>query len=367
MKTRLLKGNHAIVEGAIAAGCRHFFGYPITPQNEIPELMSRRMPEVGGTFLQAESEVSAINMVLGAAVSGGRVMTSSSGPGIDLKQEGIGNLIAHQLPCVIVDIMRGGPGNGALHPSQQDYNQATRGGRGDQRCLVLGPWNVQEMFELTRLAFDLADVYRNPAIVLADSVIGQVMEPVQMDDNYIPRIPAKPWAMGGAKGRPRNLSIAHFPDPRVYDAYHEKLQQKYAVMREVEQRSEEYFCDSRTEIVLVAYGVVARNALSAVNNLRSRGYPVGLFRPVTLYPFPVDALTRIAKDGASLLVVEMSAGQMAADVRLACPGSQVTFRPGTARAQVPWPGEIEEWAIDQLRSRGVTPTDWDTSGKEEAV
>jgi 2-oxoglutarate/2-oxoacid ferredoxin oxidoreductase subunit alpha len=346
----LLKGNHAVVEGAIKAGCRYFFGYPITPQNEVLEWMSNRMPDVGGVFLQAESEVSAMNMVLGAAATGVRVMAASSGPGMDLKQEGIGNMVAHRFPCVIVNIQRGGPGNGALHPAQQDYNQVIRGGRGDITSLTLAPWNGQEMYDHTRLAFRLADLYRNPVTVLTDSVLGQVFESLDIDDGPDDIPPVKEWALTGAKDRPRNLSIAHFPIFEEYDRFHRELQETYQQMRLVEQRSEEYFTDD-ADLVLISYGITSRNAYGAVLSLRSKGYKVGLFRPVTLFPFPETRLREIENTGALLLVVEMSAGQMAADVRLTCSKAQIELMPGQATAVVPGIPEISEWAINFLEKK----------------
>jgi len=339
----LLKGNHALVEGAISAGCKYFFGYPITPQSEVMELFSKRMVETNGNFLQAESEVSAINMVIGAAVAGGRVMTASSGPGMDLFQEGIGNLHAHQLPVVIADIMRGGPGNGALHPSQQDYNQVIKGGRADQKNIVFAPWNAQEMYDFSRLAFNLADKYRNIVMILADNIIGQAYETVTIDDKIQENNIKKDWALTGAKNRKRNLSIAHFPDPDVYNQFHHQLQEKYKIISTKEQRSEEYFFDENNELIVVAYGIVARNALLAITRLRAKGCRVGLFRPVTLFPFPVERLKEILSGNKKLLVVEMSAGQMAADIKSQIDISNLCIKPGQATAEVPKPIEIEKW------------------------
>jgi len=347
---KLLKGNHAIVEGAINAGCRYFFGYPITPQSELMEWMANRMPEVGGVFLQAESEVSAINMVIGAAVSGGRVMTASSGPGMDLFQEGIGNLHAHQLPCVIVDIMRGGPGNGALHPSQQDYNQAIRGGRGDQKNIVLAPWNAQEMYDLTILAFELADKYRNIAMILADSVLGQVYETLEIEDAVKIDHIDKEWALKGAQRKERKLSIAHFPDFEVYNNLHHSLQEKYKLIASNEQRCELYFIDEKVELIVVAYGIVARNAYAAVRKLREKGFPVGLFRPISLFPFPTKELNKVTKHGAKLMSVEISAGQMAEDIKCNINLSNILIKPGQATAEVPKSYEIEKWILEQFQN-----------------
>ena len=344
----LLKGNHALVEGAIRAGCKYFFGYPITPQSEVMELFSKRMVETNGNFLQAESEVAAMNMVIGASVAGGRVMTASSGPGMDLFQEGIGNLHAHQLPVVIADIMRGGPGNGALHPSQQDYNQAIIGGRADQRNIVFAPWNAQEMYDFPELAFELADKYRNVVIILSDNIIGQSYETVTISDKVKESSAVKDWALTGAKNRERNLSIAHFPFTDVYDELHRRLQEKYKTIAVNEQRSEEYFIEEDNELLIIAYGIVARNALSAITRLRENGCKVGLFRPVTLFPFPVDRLKEILIHHKKVMVVEMSAGQMATDIKSRLSVSDIQVMPGQATAEVPKPIEIETWIKKSL-------------------
>lgn len=348
MKKVLMKGNHAVVEGALCAGCRYFFGYPITPQSEILEKMAERLPETGGVFLQAESEVSAINMVIGASAAGGRVMTASSGPGMDLMQEGLGNLAAHELPCVMVNIMRGGPGNGALHPSQQDYDQAIRGGRGDQRSLVLAPWSGQEMYDLTKLSFELADKYRNTVVLLADGVLAQVFETVELKETDPVQPEANEWILDGANGRSRKLSIAHFPVYEVYNDLHRRMQLKYQQMVDVEQRSESQHVSDDCELVFVAYGIMARNCLAAVNELRNQGIKVGLFRPISLFPFPTGELSKIAQTGVKLLAVEMSSGQMARDVELCCPHNQLTVKPGQATAQVPGKSEIIAWAKSLL-------------------
>lgn len=347
---KLLKGNHALVEGAISGGCKYFFGYPITPQSEVMEWFSQRMEETGGHFLQAESEVAAMNMVIGAAVSGGSVMTASSGPGMDLFQEGIGNIHAHQLPVVIADIMRGGPGNGALHPAQQDYTQAINGGRADQRNIVFAPWNAQEMYDHAQQAFELADKYRNIVMILADNIVGQSYETVTVDD-AVRKTPApKDWILTGAKGRERRLSIAHFPFVEGYDRFHRQLQEKYRTIAQNEQRSETYFIDDQTELVVVAYGIVARNALSAITRLREQNVPVGLFRPVTLFPFPVKALSQALSGKRKMLVVEMSAGQMASDIRSQLTIDRWDLKPGQATAEVPKPAQIENWIKESLEN-----------------
>ncbi|MBA7548323.1 2-oxoglutarate oxidoreductase subunit KorA [subsurface metagenome] len=275
-------------------------------------------------------------------------MTASSGPGMDLFQEGIGNLHAHQLPVVIADIMRGGPGNGALHPAQQDYDQAIKGGRADQRNIVFAPWNAQEMYNHAKLAFDLADKYRNIVMILADNIIGQSYETVTIEDKIQKCSVKKDWILSGAKNRKRRLSIAHFPFIDVYNEFHRKLQEKYKTISAKEQRSEEYFIDEDCELIVVAYGIVARNALSAVKKLREKNYRVGLFRPVTLFPFPVDRLKEILSGNKKMLVVEMSAGQMATDIKSQMDIKILYLKPGQATAEVPKPIEIEKWIKESL-------------------
>ncbi len=346
--TKLLKGNHALAEGGIAAGCRYFFGYPITPQSEFLEHMAEIMPEANGEFVQAESEVAAINMVIGAASCGAKVMTGTSGPGFDLFHEGIGNLHAHDFPVVIVDIMRGGPGNGSLHPSQQDYDVCIKS-RGDMKNIVLAPWNHQDMYDLPNLAFELAFKYRNPVVIMADNVIGQSYGNVVMDDEFKPtEFDTSSWAMSGAKGRERHLSIAHFPDPNVANEMQHYKQGKYAEMAKNEQRSESYYCDDDPEVVVVAYGIMARNSYAAVKALREQGYKVGLFRPVTLFPYPMDALNEATKNAKHVLVAEMSAGQMCADIKGRGFDKDVVLKPGFCPSSVPGTGEIEAWIKELL-------------------
>ncbi|MDR0395671.1 MAG: 3-methyl-2-oxobutanoate dehydrogenase subunit VorB [Oscillospiraceae bacterium] len=338
MAKLLMKGNEAIAEAAIRAGCRCFFGYPITPQNQIPEYMSKRMPQVGGTFLQAESEVSAINMVYGASGAGARVMTSSSGPGVSLKQEGISYLAGAQLPCVIVNIMRGGPGLGSIQPSQGDYYQATRGGgHGDYRLPVLAPSSVGEAVELTRKAFDLADKYRTPVIVLGDGMIGQMMEPVELpDDGESAREPeSKPWAARGWDGSsPRAIINSLYIDPSVLEQHNLALQRKFA---EIE-KAETSFASERVEdadLVIAAYGTMARIARSAIRMARAEGLKVGMIRPVTLWPFPSEPFAQAARTAKAFLTVEMSAGQMVDDVRLAVAGRKPVHFYGRTGGMVP--------------------------------
>ncbi|MGI5900714.1 MAG: 3-methyl-2-oxobutanoate dehydrogenase subunit VorB [Christensenellales bacterium] len=320
MEKILMKGNEAIAEAAIMAGCRQYFGYPITPQNQIPEYMSKRMPQVGGTFLQSESEVAAINMVYGAAGAGGRVMTSSSSPGISLKQEGISYIVGAELPCVIVNIVRGGPGLGGIQPAQSDYNQSTRGGgHGDYRMIVLAPSSVQEAIELTQDAFDLADIYRNPVMVMGDGMIGQMMEPVVIKEREPVALPDKAWAATGwdGKTRPRAVINSLFIDPEVLEKHNLKLQAKYAAI-EKEQVRVEVDCPEDSEYIIVAYGTVARITSKAVAMARAEGMKVGLIRPITLWPFPKDAIKNAVTDKVKhVMTVELAAGQMLDDVRIA--------------------------------------------------
>ncbi|MGI6035792.1 MAG: 3-methyl-2-oxobutanoate dehydrogenase subunit VorB [Limnochordia bacterium] len=339
MEKLLMKGNEAIGEAALKVGCRFFFGYPITPQNELPAYMARRMPEVGGTYLQAESELAAINMVYGAAGTGARVMTSSSSPGISLKQEGISYLAGAELPCVIVNIVRCGPGLGGILASQGDYFQATRGGgHGDYRLIVLAPASVQEMAELTALAFELSDKYRNPAMVLADAILGQMMEPVRLGDLKA-KEPSKPWATTGAQGRTPNIINSLEIVPELLETHNRKLQDKYAWTERTEIRWEGYRLEG-AKIIVAAYGVTARIVRSAVAQAREEGIPVGLFRPITLYPFPTGQLSALTREAARCLVVEMSAGQMVDDVRLAVEGRCPVEFYGRMGGMVPTPREI---------------------------
>ena len=339
----LMKGNEAIAEAAIQAGCRFFFGYPITPQNQIPEYMSQRMPKEGGCYLQAESEVAAINMVYGAAGAGARVMTSSSSPGISLKQEGISYIVGAELPCVIVNMVRGGPGLGSIQPAQSDYFQSTRGGgHGDYRMVVFAPASVQEAVELTQLAFDVADRYRNPVMVMGDGLIGQMMEPVQMPD-YTPAtdLPDKSWAAGAKKERAVINSL--FIDPTVLEKHNLKLQQKYDLMEQNEVRVQSELVED-ADYVLVAYGTTARIARSAMRKARSEGLKVGLIRPITVWPFPDKAIQEAAAHAKAFLTVEMSLGQMVEDVRLAANGAKPVHFFGRTGGMVPSVREI----LDQL-------------------
>ena len=315
----LMKGNEAIAEAAIKAGCRFFFGYPITPQNQIPEYMSKRMPEIGGCFLQAESEVAAINMVYGASGAGARVMTSSSSPGISLKQEGISYMACAELPAVIVNMVRGGPGLGSIQPAQSDYFQMTKGGgHGDYKLIVFAPDSVQEAVDLTYSAFDTADKYRTPVVLLGDGMIGQMMEPVEMPEE-IAELPEKPWATTGCAKGERRIINSLYIEPDVMEKVNLRLQEKYNNIARNETRWEEYFMED-AEMVITAYGTTARIAKKSIKELRKAGVKAGLIRPITLWPFPAEAINKAAARAKAFLTVEMSCGQMVEDVRLAVNG-----------------------------------------------
>lgn len=341
MEKRFMTGNEAIAEAAIQAGCRHFFGYPITPQSEIPEYMSKRLPEIGGVYLQAESEVAAINMLFGAAGAGGRVMTSSSSPGISLMQEGISYLAGAELPCVIVNIMRGGPGLGGIQPSQSDYFQATKGGgHGDYHLLVLAPHTVQEAVSLTMKAFYLADKYRNPVMILGDGYMGQMMEPVEFEEATTNgALPAKEWILTGAKGRPPRLIKSLYLDPEALEKHNLRLNGKVQEMIKSEVRVETYLVED-AEVVIAAVGTVARIAKTAIKALREKGVKVGLIRPITVFPFPYGTFEEIAERVGKVLVVEMNLGQMLEDVRLGvCGKAEIRFY-GRTGGMVPTYDEI---------------------------
>jgi 2-oxoisovalerate ferredoxin oxidoreductase alpha subunit len=346
---QLCKGNVAIVKGAILAGCRSFYGYPITPASEIAEAAALYIPQVGGTFLQAESEVAAINMVYGAAASGARVMTASSGPGLSLMQEGISYIAGAELPCVIVDIVRGGPGLGNIAPEQSDYFAMVKGGgHGNYRNLVLAPASVQEMADLTVLAFELADKYRNPAIVLADGFIGQMMEPLDLEYREI-EAPPKPWAVKGTEETRKNLVSSIFLEPDDLEDHVRKLEAKYKRAQQEEPRWELYDTDD-AEILLVGYGITSRILRSAVETARSQGQRVGLFRPITLWPFPAEALVKAASRVRRVLVVELSNGQMLEDVRLSLNGKVPVDFYGRSGGNVP---SVEEIHTEILARTGA--------------
>jgi 2-oxoglutarate ferredoxin oxidoreductase subunit alpha len=358
---QLMKGNHAVCAGAIRAGCTAYFGYPITPQNEAIEYMSDALLDVpGGIFIQGESEVASINMVMGAAAVGRRAMTSSSSPGISLKQEGLSYIACMELPCLVMNVVRAGPGLGNIAPHQGDYFQATKGGgHGDYRLITLAPNSVQEMAYHAYLGFELACKYRNPAMVLTDGVIGQMMEAVDLD--AIPMVfPEKPpWAMGVKHSpRPNNIISSIYLDPEVMAAVHEKLIAKYELIKREEVRYDEEHCED-AEILVVAYGSVSRVATGAVRELRERGIKAGIFRPITVWPFPYDALGRRCRQVKSVVAFEMSWGQMVEDVALAMYGrpKPLHFVPKHG-GMVFTPHEIAEHveriAVDQEHS----PTLW---------
>lgn len=343
----LSKGNEAVAEAAIRAGCRFYFGYPITPQSELLEYMARRLPEVGGVFLQAESETAAINMVYGAAGAGARVMTSSSGPGISLMAEGISYLVGAELPCVIVNMSRGGPGLGGIAPAQSDYFQATRGpGHGDHRLVVYGPASVQEAADLTAEAFAVADRYRNPVMVLGDGILGQMMEPVRFQEMAdLSDLPPKPWATTGQFGRAtRNVINSLRIEAEELWAFNQHLQAKFAAIEASEVRwSQEQVADA--EVVVVAYGVMARICSTAIAQARKEGIRAGLIRPITLWPFPARPIAMAAGRARIFLTVEMSLGQMVEDVRLAVNGRRPVAFFGKTGGVVPTPREV----LDQIR------------------
>ncbi len=347
----LLKGNTAIAEASIRAGCEAYFGYPITPQTELLEHMALRMPELGRVFLQAESEVAAINMVYGAACTGARVMTSSSSPGISLMMEGLSYIAASEVPCVLVDIMRGGPGLGNIAPSQGDYFQIVKGGgHGDYRAIVLAPATVQEAIDLTVEAFELAEKYRCVAVVLADGSIGQMMEPAELPPMRPILEPAEEtleWALRGKDGRESNNIITSlFLDPVVEEQLNLRLQAKWEQIRAAEVRYSEFEMNG-AEIILVGFGTAGRVAQSAVRAARAIGIPAGLFRPVSLSPFPTERIKEIAQAARGFLVVEMNAGQMLEDVKLAVEGLAPVQFYGRMGGIVPMPEEVVE-AIRKL-------------------
>ena len=312
----LMKGNEAIAEAAIKAGCRHYFGYPITPQTEVAAYMSKKMPKIGGTFLQAESEVAAINMVIGVASTGKRVMTSSSSPGISLKSEGISYLAGCDLPALIVNVQRGGPGLGGIQPSQSDYWQAVKGGsHGDFHNIVLAPASVQEMASLTVKGFELADKYRMVSMILADGTMGQMMEPVSLDLESTEAV-EKPWAVTGTKGeRKHNIVNSLFLQPEELEKKNFERYERYALVEKNEVMYEEYLMDD-ADICVVAFGITSRVAKNAINVAREKGIKVGLIRPITLWPFPKDVLNKAADKCKAFISVEMNMGQMIEDIEL---------------------------------------------------
>ena len=348
----LMKGNEALAEAAIRSGCKHFFGYPITPQTELAAYMAKRMPKVNGTFLQAESEIAAINMVYGAAGAGARVMTSSSSPGISLKQEGISYIAGADLPCVIVNIVRGGPGLGGIQPAQSDYFQATKGGgHGDYHLLVYAPSSVQELADLISKAFDKADEYRMPAMIMGDGMLGQMMEPVEFKDPVDPdALPEKPWATVGTQmKRKKNIINSLYLTPEELENLNNARAERYHKAEELETMFEEYNTED-ADVIIVAYGTIARIAMSAMANAREQGLKVGLIRPITLWPFPKEIFAKRAETAKQFLCVEMSQGQMVEDVRLAVNGAKPVQFYGRNGGMVPTQeaiiGEIKKCLAD---------------------
>lgn len=345
MPKTLMKGNEALAFAAIQAGCTHFFGYPITPQNEIPEYLARELPEAGGVFLQAESELAAINMVYGAAAAGGRPMTTSSSPGIALMQEGMSLLAAAELPCVIVNVQRGGPGIGTIQPSQGDYYQMTRGGgNGDYRIISFAPSTVQEGAEMMLKGFEIADHYRTPVFIVSDGMLGQMMEPVDLEPPVKKELPPKSWtATGHNNKRDSNIIKTLVLEPAVLEQKNIKLQEKYDRIAVAEVSYENYRVED-AEIVLTAYGSTARIARNAVDILRESGIEAGLLRPQTLWPFPNVGFQQLSRQCANILCVEMSCGQMVDDVRLAVNGRIPVHFYGRCGGVIPTPEELVEKA-----------------------
>lgn len=346
---QLCKGNVAVVKGAIAAGCRAYYGYPITPASEIAEAAALYLPEIGGTFLQAESEVAAINMVYGASSAGVRVMNGSSGPGLSLMQEGISYMAGSELPAVIVDIVRGGPGLGNIAPEQSDYAAVVKGGgHGNYHNFVVAPSSVQEMATLTMLAFDLADRYRNPAVVLADGFTGQMIEPLDLElEQEEHTAPEKDWAVLGTAASRKNLITSIYLEPDELEAHQRKLEAKYRLAEQLEPRHELYMAED-AEVLLVGYGIVSRVLRSAVEHARAAGLKVGLFRPITLWPFPKGALVEAARKVHGVRVVELSNGQMVEDVRLALEGQVPVGLYTRVGGNVPSAEEIQEQVLAPL-------------------
>ena len=336
----LMKGNEAMAEAAITAGCRHYFGYPITPQTEVAAYMAKRMPKIGGTFLQAESEVAAINMVIGAASAGVKVMTSSSSPGISLKQEGISYLAGCELPALVVNVQRGGPGLGGIQPSQSDYFQACKGGgHGDYHLIVLAPATVQEMYDLTFKGFHLAEKYRMTTMILADGTMGQMMEPVELTDVKIPVI-EKPWATNGTKNHEgRNIINSLSLLPEELEVWNHRRYDRYAEVEKNEVMYEEFMV-SDADIVVVAFGIAARVSKNAIVEARNKGIKVGLIRPITLWPFPKEALLKASKTAKAFISVELNMGQMIEDVKLSINCSRPVYFVGRTGGMIPSPEEV---------------------------
>ncbi|NMB73710.1 MAG: 3-methyl-2-oxobutanoate dehydrogenase subunit VorB [Myxococcales bacterium] len=352
MSKILMKGNEAVGEAAIRAGCLHFFGYPITPQSEVPEYLARRLPEVGGVFVQAESEVAASNMIYGAAGVGVRVLTTSSSPGISLMAEALSYIAACELPVVLVNMMRAGPGLGGILPAQGDYLQATKGtAHGDFHLIVLAPSSVQEAVNLVMRAFELAENYRNPVMVIGDGMIGQMMEPVEFPEPAVGK-PLDPgdWALTGCKDRPRRIVNSLYLDPEACNRHNFKLTAKWQRITEAEQRSESVYLDEPCDILLTSFGMTYRICKTAADELRAEGIKVGLFRPITLAPFPYQACRAAADRAGRILDVEMNMGQMLEDVKLAVQGTKSIDFLGTAGGVVPSPEDVAKKIREVLGS-----------------
>jgi 2-oxoglutarate ferredoxin oxidoreductase subunit alpha len=348
MAKQLMKGNEAIGEAAVQAGCRAYFCYPITPQSEVAEYLSKRMPEVGGVFLQAESEVAASQMIFGAAGAGARVFTSSSSPGISLMSEAISYIAGAQLPAVFINIVRGGPGLGGILPAQSDYFQATKGGgHGDYHLLVLAPSTIQEAVNLTMDAFDLADKYRNPIMVMGDGLIGQMMEPVEFPEDHEIKTYERKWATTGCRGREPNLVRSLFLNPDELEKNNMEIHAKYVRMKEEDVRWENYKCGSDTKIVLISYGTMARIVKTVVDSYRKDGIPVGLIRPITLFPFPEESVYEVTKKAKAALSVELSCGQMVDDVARSVRGNCPVHFYGKTGGIVPSPEDVKA-EVDRL-------------------
>ncbi|MGQ9473510.1 MAG: 3-methyl-2-oxobutanoate dehydrogenase subunit VorB [Candidatus Caldatribacteriaceae bacterium] len=346
----LMKGNEALAEAAIRAGCRLYFGYPITPQTEIGEYLSFRLPQVGGVFLQAETEISAINMVYGASAAGMRVMTSSSGPGISLKQEGLSYLASAELPCVVVNMTRGGPGLGNIQPAQSDYLQAVKGGgHGDYKVIVLAPSSVQELVDLTYRAFYLADKYRNPVLILGDGMLAQMMEPVIFKESVFPSLPPKDWAIQGKGKGERKVILCFVLDPQGLEELNLRLQEKYRLI-EQQEIDFEVFGEEEPELLLVGFGTVGRILKTVVREGKRQGKRFALFRPITLFPFPYYRLKEMAQKAGKVLVVEMNLGQMVEDVRLSVEGKVPVYFHGRTGGMIPKVEEILEKASRIIES-----------------
>jgi 2-oxoglutarate/2-oxoacid ferredoxin oxidoreductase subunit alpha len=351
----LMKGNEAIGEAAIRAGCVHFFGYPITPQSEVPEYLAKRLPEVGGRFVQAESELAASNMIYGAAGVGMRVLTTSSSPGISLMAEALSYIAACELPVVLVNIMRAGPGLGGILPAQGDYLQATKGtAHGDFDLIVLAPDSVQEAVSLVIKAFQLAEKYRNPVMVIGDGMIGQMMEPVEFPDEAKgPPLDPGDWALTGCAGREKRIVNSLYLDPNLADAHNRKLKAKYERIREAEQRWETYRCDEPLDLLVTSFGMMSRICKTAIDELRTEGFKIGLFRPVSLKPWPYEACREAIDKARRVISIEMNMGQMIEDVKLAALGTKPIDFYGMAGGLVPSPDDVVGALRDSLKKAGA--------------